>query len=153
MRENMGLYRGKRMYTGEWVEGYYFERKDTQGNIIESFIIMDAYEQITSGQRYVRSNLNYECFRVDPGTVGMCSGVPDKKGTKIFEGDYVRVDNDVKKTFVRVKDGDVLFSRGCFFVGNSDILCSLDVIADFRGVFRGEVIGNIHDNPELLEVK
>ena len=151
MRENMGLYRGKRKDNGEWVYGYYFERKDTQGNIIESIIIVDAYEQITGGQRYVRSNLNYECFRVDPETVGMCSGVPDKHGNLIYEDDFVRINEDVKETFVRVEDGPVRFSRGGFFVNNyGDILSSFDVIADFRGVLRGEVIGNIRDNPELL---
>lgn len=36
--------RAKDINTGEWVYGYYFERKDIIGNIIESVIIEDAYE-------------------------------------------------------------------------------------------------------------
>lgn len=89
---------------------------------------------------------------VDPETLCRCSGVPDKHGRIIFEGDIVRVDADVKEIFPQVKDGPVRFSRGGFFVGcYDDVLRSFDVIADYRGVFRGEVIGTIYENPELLK--
>ena len=61
--------RAKDINTGEWVYGYYFERKDTMGNIIESVIIEDAYEQIHGDRRLLESMFNKECFRVDPETV------------------------------------------------------------------------------------
>lgn len=143
MRENMGLYRGKRKDNGEFIEGFYiFDGFD-------HYIVKFYTDENAEGTLYPVQ----ETFEVDPETVGMCSGVPDKHGKLIFEGDYVRVDNDVKKTFKRVEDGVVRFSRGGFLVGSyGDLLRSFDVIADFLGVFRGEVIGNIHDNPELLEV-
>ena len=64
-----GLFRGKRKENGEWVEGYYFERKDSNGDIIESVIIQDAYEQVQYGRRYLSSDFGNECFRVDPSTV------------------------------------------------------------------------------------
>jgi hypothetical protein len=128
MRENMGLYRGKDMVNGKWVSGFLVSEKH-----IGSFLV---------------------CEPVRPETIGQFTGLTDKNGTKIFEGDFVRVDDNVKKIFPQVEDGDVRFARGGFFVGcYGDILRSLDVIADYKGVLRGEVVGNIHDNPELLEVK
>ena len=135
------LFRGKRIDNGELVEGYYFERKDTQGNIIESVIIDDAYEQIRAGQRYVGSKLNKECFRVDSKTVGQFTGLTDKNGKKIFEGDIVAT----PRSHAVVSYGE--FNCSCcdgvfgWSFGNADI----------RDYDRYEVIGNIHDNPELLE--
>ena len=137
------LFRGKRCDNGEWVQGYYSERKDTKGNIIESVIIEDAYEQITNGQRYMRSNLNRECFRVDPETVGQFTGLTDKNGTKIFEGDIVDILTENEEI------GVVVYDDGGFQV-DADGFC-----VDFHSNIYGtdlEVIGNIHDNPELLEV-
>ena len=144
MRENMGLYRGKRKDNGKFVEGFYiFDGFD-------HYIVKFYTDENAEGTLYPVQ----EAFEVIPETVGMCSGVPDKHGNLIYEDDFVRIDDDVKETFKRVEDGPVRFSRGGFFVNNyGDILSSFDVIADFRGVLRGEVIGNIHDNQELLEVK
>ena len=146
MRKNMGLHRGKRNDNDEWVKGFYVHLHDHKGN--ESHRIYPGYAETDCGDYYP------DWFDVDPETVGLCSGLPDKHGNLIYEDDYVRIDEDVKKTFPMVEDGPVRFSRGGFFASSyGDILRSFDVIADIRGVFRGEVIGNIHDNPELLEVK
>ena len=54
--------RAKRIDNSEWVYGYYFERKDIMGNIIESVIIEDAYEQIHGGRRLLESMFNKECL-------------------------------------------------------------------------------------------
>ena len=81
--------RAKDINTGEWVYGYYFERKDIMGNIIESVIIENAYEQIYDGRRLLESMFNKECFRVDPETVCQCAGLSDKNGTIIFENDCI----------------------------------------------------------------
>lgn len=134
------LFRGKRIDNGEWVEGYYFERKNIQGNIIESVVIVDAYEQISGGQRYVRSNLNNECFRVDPETVGQFIGLTDKNSKRIFEGDILDVNGYAYAC--RWDDGNVEF-------GIYNKYESLGIA--YIGAFNSEVIGNIHDNPELLK--
>ena len=157
------LFRAKRTDNGEWVEGYYFERKDTQGNIIESVIIDDAYEQITSGRRYMRSNLNNECFHVDSKTSGQFTGMTDRNGTKIFVGDVISADNGKQSSVSVVKFGEYypkmfykmldmcvpgkrhLLARGFYAVsvdkGEEMILFQSPCVT---------VIGNIHDNPELL---
>ena len=83
------MYRAKRIDNGEWVYGYYFERKDTMGNIIESIIIEDAYEQIHGGRRLLESMFNKECFRVDPETVCQYTGWHSSNKTPIFEKDIV----------------------------------------------------------------
>ena len=149
MRKNTGLYRGKRKDNGEWVEGYYFERKDTKGNIIESVIIVDAYEQITGGQRYLRSNMNQECFRVDPETVGQYIGRTDMKRKKIFEGDIVQRYKTEFNPPRKYKDPYVVRI-------NSEFPCAVEeyysAFEHFTEKVGYEVVGNIHDNPDLIEV-
>lgn len=159
------LFKGKRTDNGKWVEGFPFVRKDTQGEIIDCFIIVDSYEQITYGQRYVRSNLNQECFRVYPETVSQFAGLTDKNGKKIFDGNIIRyAPGEEPAIFIGVvKRGefspDGLGEHHATNVGfyvkwlNQDgkhVLLRKDIgfWAKFREI---EVIGNIHDNPELLE--
>ena len=126
--------RAKRIDNSEWVYGYYFERKDIMGNIIEAVIIEDAYEQIHYGLRVLGSRLNKECFRVDPDTVcrytGMTEFVMTDKSVNspLFEGDIVEVwsrrrpigenitlyrDNTTSKYDVEIKARAVIcFDRG-----------------------------------------
>lgn len=145
MRENMGLYRGKRITDGRWIEGPLL--------FVEGDPILYDHNATDSSTTWWYGEVQmWGCYEVDPETVGLCSGVPDKKGVNIYEGDIIRVDEDVKNTFPQVKDGPVRFSRGGFYVGSyGGILCSFDVIADYTGVLRGEIIGTIYDNPELVE--
>ncbi|MBR2927534.1 MAG: hypothetical protein IKC24_00045 [Oscillospiraceae bacterium] len=123
------LFRGKRTDNGEWVEGFYVG--DTGDGCHE---ICD----INSGTGHR--------VEVDPDTVGECSGVPDKNGKRIFEGDILLLD-DLK--------GFVNYGTGCFCVRmqHPDYLCrnnpAIDIVLnEYPGL---EVIGNIHDNPELLK--
>lgn len=150
------LFRGKRIDNGEWVEGFYFERKDTQGKIIEAVIIEDAYEQVTGGQRHIRSDLNRECYRVDPSTVGQYTGRTDKNGKRIFEGDvlhYVGWNGKLNDFCIVVFDFAEFALKFTVMDGQPNPKYPLQ-----RGLFAFhggkpvfEVIGNIHDNPELLE--
>ena len=142
------LFRGKRIDNGEWVYGFYFERKDTGGKIIESVIINDAYEQIMYGQRFLRSNMFRECFRIHTSTVGQFTGLTDKNGKQIFEGDIVKTSDITYEGVIQIpgESFEIAMRKGCWvMVAGEDW--------DFLGTNHEciEVIGNIHDNFELLE--
>jgi len=137
------LARGKRTDNGEWVVGFYVHLKDVMKDL-ETHRIYIYFSETDCGDFY-------PCwFEVDPATVGRCAGMPDKNGVEIFEGDFVRIDDDVKKAF-NVTDGAVRYARGGLYVAAFGLLNSLNAIATFDCILRGEVIGNIHDNPELME--
>jgi hypothetical protein len=88
------------------------------------------------------------CFDVNPETIGQYTGLTDKNGKRIFEGDILEF-NYVGEN--RGVNGivNVVFKNGKFGViwgWHEDFIC-LDGFANTTI----EVIGNIHDNPELLE--
>lgn len=126
MREHMGLFRGKRTDTGDWVEGVYMPAVDNDPPYIF---------------RSPRYAMGYE---VDPDTVGECTGLKDKNGKLIFEGDVLDCKSGM---YERCK---VIFNEFCSAFqlmcadGFSDFfICSIDHT-------HMEIIGNIHDNKELL---
>lgn len=102
------LFRGKRKDNGEWVEGVAFPGEDWSITICRRNPIDGSFDG----------------YEVDPASVGQYTGLTDKNGTKIFEGDIV-----LKLTRSGEKLCEVRF-------GNDKNI---------------EVIGNIHDNPELLK--
>lgn len=122
------LFRGKRVDNGEWVKGFYVCIPDTH------YIMTGKFDSLTNGI------INSEAYKVDPDTVGRFTGLEDKLGTKIFEGDVI---DDLGVEYIVVFDSDYAQFRGKFDGWNAEI----SHIAS-----RCEVIGNIHDNPELLEV-
>lgn len=134
------LYRGKRVDNGEWVEGWL--QPFTQGG----YIGLSDRLCIVNG---MQSNDIYEVF---PETVGEYTGLTDKNGKKIFEGYIVKVEyfSDWCENFV-VGNGVIVWdlSLASFFIEiKGDILSlSLSCHAEI------EIIGNIHDSPELLEEK
>lgn len=83
------------------------------------------------------------CFDIDPETVGQFTGMTDKNGTRIFEGDILNGPDWGEYKSYKVFWDVNLFS---FLLGNGYSECSLDEICQSRC----EVIGNIHDNKELL---
>ena len=118
------LFRGKRVDNCEWAYGYYTVCRVTEDHVIES----------------------KECNHVViPGTVGQYTGLNDKNGKRIFEGDIV-----MKRTYHGKKPMKVVFSFGCFhcgFGGGSSTPSHPYTLYDGQI----EVIGNIYDNPELLK--
>ena len=116
------LFRGKRLDNGEWVEGYYLR------------IGPAANERAYIIPYYASTLYTYE---VDPATAGQFTGLLDKNGKRIFEGDIVRgphIGDDLMTEPVE-------FSAVCGWLP-----------FDYLREDLCEVIGNIHDNPELLEV-
>lgn len=126
------LFRGKRTGDHKWVEG----------NL--------EYHPITK-LAFIRmpKHIYTSIEMVDPVTVGQYTNQIDKNGVKIFEGDICRhrvvvngevLEDDVGNVYLRHGSWTIMDKFGYIAVGQ----CSPDSL---------EVIGNIHDTPELLEVR
>lgn len=77
---------------------------------------------------------------VIPETIGQYTGLKDKNGTKIFEGDIVLLKGYDEPY-------QVVFDESCFQAYSDSVRYAMDNFYDYEI----EVIGNIYDNPELLE--
>lgn len=115
------LFRGKSKVNNEWIVGYYYQKKTP-------YSVFHAIELPPFGYG-----------EVDPETVGQYTGIIDKYGVKIFEGDIVRADNG--------HIGYVVFMNGSFL-----IKCKCHPDSYPSEIYRNNetVIGNIYDNPELV---
>ena len=124
------LFRGKSKAQNKWVYGWYC------GKILNS----DMSSTEESSQIIDAKTLYWHTC--EPETCGQFTGLTDKNGQKIFEGDVVKI---------QIADGSfrnasIDFRNGYFTNSLSTYLGGLVVIAPDC-----EVIGNIHDTPELLE--
>lgn len=121
------IFRGKRIDNGEWVEGYYLYTEENTHPVI---IDMKCCSHI-----------------IIPETVGQFTGLTDKNGNKIFEGDimsgkfsnYVFWYDEDEKGFCYGKSYKDICRHSCssyaMSISESDI----------------NIIGNVHDNPELMK--
>ena len=135
------LFRGKRVDNGEWVYGDLLQ--PTKEKILNIYEISD-YNSLM-GDRH----------EVYPETVGQYTGLNDKNGKKIFEGDILQ-DKFGQIKIVDYSDEWGAF-RTCFVraLNEEGKIVATVGGASFVGTIwrKYEVIGNIHDNPELLEEK
>ena len=131
------LFRGKRLDNGEWAYGsLHIEWGETR-------------KDGSRNKDYRILGMRGECYYVNPDTAGQYTGLTDKNGKKIFEGDIVREvwgARVLDEHFVVRMDFD---RRGWFpfACGDGCGCCERDVWRPERS----EVIGNIHDNPDLLK--
>jgi uncharacterized phage protein (TIGR01671 family) len=119
------LFRGKpKNELIDWVYGYYF------------------YSELTCKHCIMgeSKDYGYNCIEVIPETVGQYTGLKDKNGTKIFEGDITKHRSNYSGNDVVAV---ITYTDGCF-------LAMADKDSGFNISDKLEVIGNIHDNPELL---
>lgn len=110
------LFRGKRIDNGEWVEGDFVHLP--HGVVI----LANGYANI------------------DPETVGQYTGLTDKNGVKIFEGDVLTLDGEDGFFVLEFQEDTARF-----------VMSGDSMVVDFDNFwsYEVEVIGNIHDNPEL----
>lgn len=148
------LFRGKtpsqdeRFDDGEWVEGFYtrFNEKEHR--------IYSGYAETDCGDYYP------DWCNVRPETVGQYTGLTDKNGKRIFEGDIIR--------FQKFKDEPlwigVVVYENCLYIAKGVMPLSYEKREGEKAAKHGfevqvsginkstiEVIGNIHDNPELMK--
>lgn len=121
-------FRGKQTDNGEWVYGV--PTKDGRGEMV-------MVENIFECEEYNCRGAN--CLYVDENTVGQYTGLKDKNGTKIFEGDIVLLKGYDEPY-------QVVFDESCFQVYSDSVCYTMDNFYDYEI----EVIGNIYDNSELL---
>lgn len=133
------LFRGKIKGSGEWVEGNLLNVKWwLDGSPITVIVPTDAYLDPRSGQGTIRY------IEVIPETVGEYTRANDKNGTKIFEGDIVKCCGEIRTVVFDERFLEFEFSR-------YDRVDNPDGLALCGDYIQCEVIGNIHDNPELLK--
>ena len=124
-------FRGKRVDNGEWVYGYLLRMR---------------------GVSYIypyHAHNGETIYEVIPDTVGQFTGLHDKNGKEIYEGDVIRSDGySGARHYVGYRKEEAMFVA--FIIGTTP--------QDYCGVyqhwiddFNKEVIGNIYDNPELLK--
>lgn len=127
-------FRGKRTDNGEWVYGYYYKAKyyRTNGELCDYITVPRLDEYIIPSPKYV----------VDASTIGQYTGLKDRNGTKIFEGDIVK-----KFWFGKMSIYQIYYDNGlASFIGRASMkITTFDYDSE-----EIEVIGNIYDNPELL---
>ena len=124
---------------GEWVEGYLLHDPD-----IESYKI-NGFNYYSSEQGLEREPFEY---RVDPETIGQYTGMKDKNGEKIFEGDIVKYSTTCEIFTVAWHGSFAEFVISELQKPNKATRGSKNMYLVNRYC---EVIGNIYDNPELLE--
>mgnify|MGYP002524739668 CR=1 FL=1 len=124
------IFRAKRKDNGKWAEGYYFKWG------YRTFLMLGT----TGG---------FDLVDVFPESVGQFTGLTDKNGEKIFEGDIVKGDlglgygdNENHIAYIEYQEDGMSF-------------CLVEILEEDFGKCAEisddlEVIGNIYDNPELL---
>ena len=129
------LFRAKGKGSGNWLYGYYSRLSDVTG--MNDVLFAPAEDPDDSNHTYC----------IIPETVGQYTGLKDRNGTRIFEGDILSAHFD--DTFPDEE------TRGCVcwhdYGWHIKIGAHLDTLESDWVSHYFEIIGNIHDNPELLE--
>lgn len=127
-------FRGKRVDNGEWVYGFYFEIEHNDDKT-------HVHGYITANPLLEKMPESAASFiEVETKTVGQFTGEKDKEGQKLFKGDVIRSGYLGNKYLIKFVDGAFMGvsknERGtCMALSNSVKL------------------GNVHDNPELMEAE
>ena len=137
------IFRGKRKGDGKWVEGYYVmvDPVDMPDRIREpKAVIFPVYATCNWFNKYFYNNVE-----VLPETVGQFTGFCDENSRDVFEGDIVKGYNFLHMDRTIYK---VVFAGNGFYYQDEDEVCWHPDNID-----NDVVIGNIYDNPELLEAE
>lgn len=155
------LFKAKRIDNGEWVQGYYCEGT-CNSNCGISLIITELnvkilYRSVLPSATDIEDIRDFDIYEVDEKTICQYTGLKDKNGNKIWENDIVELydtNNNYKwKAIVKFGNPNATYNWGYQLhpIGqykvNTDILLWVEM--EDTGTIC-EVIGNVFDNPELL---
>ena len=132
------LFRGKRIDNGECVYGNLSQHK--------------------TGKKFIKCGSAISSFEVIPETIGQYTGLTDKNGTKIFEWDIVKITDTIVEfettAFIEFGNPNGFYNWGWQLVPLQKKPFAVEILhwcdMEETGAYI-EVIGNIHDNPELLK--
>lgn len=152
---NRYIFKGKRKDNGEWIIGYY---------VCAELLDKSGYEHLI-----IEQSADGSSHKVIPETVGQCTGLKDKDGKWIYEGDIIRTQPFSDKPYsskakykqhIGVVEYRISHFKNSFYEQDYNAKWRADIkdygkfaYCDWNEFFKCEVIGNIHDNPELLEVE
>jgi uncharacterized phage protein (TIGR01671 family) len=137
-------FRGRRLDNGEWVCGNLITPTFDNSNIIFGYYIyeMNKTNYFSRGESKLEDFYEMPLVGVDPKTVGQLTGLTDRNGKEAYDGDVVKTGNSI---------GVIVYDQDSFVI-------EWKVDRDFWNehpryhVPKGEIIGNLYENPELLEV-
>ena len=127
------LFRGKRTINGDWVYGDFVHGNERK-SLRDSIFVYDSETQ------------SFNDYEINPSTLGQYTGLTDKNGNRIFEGDIVNTDKFSEPNKQYIIKYDLQFGA---FIGQDRYNVYFVTFDGDSGEF--EVIGNITDNPDLLE--
>lgn len=134
------LFRGKRINGGGWAEGSYIYAHKWGVDGSDGHLINNIYATVRT--------------QVDPETVGQFTGLVDRNGNRIFEGDIILFEDESPSNYeyhdcTEMRCGEIKYADGQFYLTNRIAVEMYDLIYDEK--LDGVIVGNIHDNPDLLE--
>lgn len=128
------LFRGKRTDNSEWVYGY-----------VGTAFTIDENKKVKSRHFTALDCLGQSSqVLVSDETIGQYTGLTDKNGVRIFEGDIVRYGDTIHKVVFEQRNATAYFGLVYSEVETMPF-------GHYQDLTQIEVIGNIHDNPELLK--
>ena len=139
------LFRGKRLQGGEWVEGYFFKsdinKKERESGKATLIFTPDC-------DTFIMVPECHNSFMVVSDTVGQYTGLTDKNGKRIFEGDIVKTSDITHEGVIQIpgESFEIAMRKGCWVMVAGEDWDFLETNHECI-----QVIGNIHGNQELLK--
>lgn len=151
--EDRYLFKAKRVDNGEWVQGYLFDDGFENGRIFIGGLVIEKYNGTACDDWNVTG---IDFCEVDPSTICQCAGLKDKNRNLIWENDIIKY--HFRDLYAQIRYGAY---QNCFdsqkaehigfYVDWSESRNYRKDLGYWINIVNAEVVGNVFDNPELLE--